>query len=142
MTPESDVQAEPETDENKSFVLSQGGIVDFLQRLPTPLLVLPGKFLFRVLVHGHGFRIAINDAQPLIGFYTAVFVAAELPLEAKKKAIAKIRDRWETFHPDATGGLFVDVSEYEQIPGHFKLRSFRGFAFYSEDEEGQEHPVS
>ena len=120
--------------EPEYFVLSQGWFVDFLLRFPTPVLALPGRNLYRVLVHGHGFSEPVEDSEPIVGFYTTVIASAKDRLEAEQKAIMKVKDRWDTFHPDATGGLFVDIEETRLIEERFKLRSILGFSLYSEDD--------
>jgi len=120
---------------NEYHLLSNGWVVDFLRTFPTPVFAMPGTTLYKHLVHGHGFSQPIAESTPAIGFYTTVFTAAASVKEAQAKAIARMKSRWETFHPDADGVLFVDIEESTPLKRRFTLRSVLGLSLYSEDED-------
>ena len=122
-------------EEAEAHVISHSWLIDFLQRLPSPTFALPGRPIYRALVHGSGFRDPVEDSEPLIGFYVTVFVRAGSTAEADRKARHQVETRWQTFHQEAEGPLHLLVEECERIGDRFKLRSIHGFAFYREDDE-------
>ncbi len=132
--PRGDVLTE-DSEEAEGHVISQGWLIDFLQRFPDPTFALPGRPLYRVFVNGSGFRDSVEDSEPLIGFYVTVFVRAGSPAEAERKARHQVETRWQSFHQEAEGPLHLLVEECEPTGDRFKLRSTHGFAFYSEDDE-------
>ena len=128
-------------EEQEIYLLSRGWLVDFLTRLPTPVFAMPGRSLYRHFVHGHGFSLAVGRAKPSIGFYTTVFTAATSFQEARLKAIARTRARWNSFYPEAEGDLFVELEETEPLRERFKLRSALGLVLFSEyDDEDPQDP--
>lgn len=125
---------EREEEEPIAYVISHGRIADFLRRLSRPVFAWPGRSLYRVVLHGHGFVLRLEGLPPKIGFYITYFVAARNVRAAEAKALQRLNDRWETFYDDATGQLLVEVEEVEELDARFLMRSRYGLAFYYSDD--------
>jgi hypothetical protein len=127
--------ADDESQEPVGYVVSHGRIADFLLRFVLPVIALPGRSIFRVVLHGHGFVHHVEGLPPRIGFYITYFVASREARTAEAKAQKRLRERWETFYADdATGELLVETEEIEMMAERFLARSRWGIAFYSEDD--------
>jgi hypothetical protein len=118
-----------------AYVLSRGFAADFLTRLAFPVLAVPPRTLYRVVVHGRGFVLPVEQSDPIVGFRVTFCVAARTEDDAKKRAMQRARDRWETFYAEATGELVVAVDEVERLGRRFARRSRTGFSFYGGDDE-------
>jgi hypothetical protein len=119
-------------DEPVGHILTAGAVVDFLHKFFLPVIALPGRRLYRVVVHGHGFKLPIED-DAAIGFYLTRFVAAGTIREAEEKAINLTRDRWDTFYSAAEGELKLEIEEIDEQDSRFVWRSRYGVAFYKSE---------
>ena len=109
--------------------------MDFLTRFALPVLAIPPRRLYAVRVHGRGFQVPVEGADPLVGFHVTFYVAARSPDEASAGALRRARDRWETFYPEATGDLLAAVERVELLRHRFERRSRSGYSFYEKGEQ-------
>jgi len=116
----------PAAKEPVATLLSAGRLVDVLQKLSLPVVAWPGRSIFRVRLHGHGFVLEVQGSTPCIGFYTTLFVAARTVRLAEAKAVSALQDRWETFYADAAGQLRIEVEEIERLHRRYMTRSRHG----------------
>lgn len=121
------------SEEPIGHVLSGGRIFDLLAKISAPVIALPGRTLHRVVIHGSGINLPVEQDDPIIGFYITYFVAARHVREAEAKAFTAVRNRWETFYSEATGELQLEVHEIEALDTRFRSRSRLGFAVYGAD---------
>jgi hypothetical protein len=124
---------EGDEQEPVGYILSSGPLFDFLQKLAVPALAVQGQTLYRVVIHGHGIEFAVEESEPIIGFYNTRFVAARTLRDAEAIALRRTRDRWETFHSEASGELQLEIEEIEPAGGRFRWRSRLGFGFYNSE---------
>ncbi len=126
-----------ETD--RYYLLGTGTWVDWLPRLPHPVIAFGKKDLYSVLLNGHNFILPIGDSKdPAIGFYTTRFVTAENIREAEKVAHKLVIREWENGGYFKLCGIKPSLTTEEVIimDERFRLRSGYGFAFYdNEDSE-------
>lgn len=115
-----------------AHVIGRGRLVDFLTRLALPVLAIPPRALYRVVVHGRGFELPVEQSNPVVGFDVTYYVAARTADDAETRALQRARDRWETFYAEATGALVVAAAEVEPLPHRFARRSRTGFSFFSD----------
>jgi len=107
-----------------------------LPKLPRPVIAIGNQTLWRVLVHGTGFKVETDPGQPaLVGFYATYFVAADSVREASRTAELVARNRWSSSGAGARakGDLEVTIEEIDRINGRFRWRSGFGYAFYTEE---------
>jgi len=116
-------------------VIGRGWAADFLTRLAFPALAVPPKALYRVLLRGRGFELAVEQSEPMVGFYVTYYVPARSADAAGARAVGYVTERWQNFYSEAKGELEVVVEEVERLPQRFARRARSGFAFYSEDQE-------
>ena len=126
-----------EDDVDAPYFLLNFGFRDFIRKkLPVPVIAWPGKTLWRVLMHGHGFT---SDLDPplgrITGFYITHLVSAKTRLEAFEKAVRTATDRWKSTVPGARskGKTIIEVEEVEEIDGSFRWRAASGYAYYGAD---------
>jgi hypothetical protein len=124
---------EADEQEPVAYILSSGPLLDFLRKLAVPAFAFPGRTLYRVVVHGHGIQLPVEDAEPIIGFYHTQFVAAQTVRDAEVIALRRTRDRWESFYPAASGELKLEIEVIGPARGRFRWRSRLGFGFYNSE---------
>jgi hypothetical protein len=124
-----------ESSEPIAYVVSQGRIADFLIGFTLPVIAMPGRSIFRVLLHGSGFVQELEGLPPRIGFYVTYFVASRDVRSAEATTHKRLRDRWDTFYADdARGELTIATEEIERVEERFLARSRLGMSFYSSDD--------
>ena len=119
--------------DEKYFLLVSGTWRDLLPRLPRPVLALAPRVLFRVLVEGSGFVLAVaGNTGPSTGFFTERFVAARNSLEAEKKARYSVLCAWrrQGFEGRTSTAPELRVDESQALRVRFRLRSSGGFVFF------------
>ena len=116
-------------------VIGRGWAADFLTRLAFPVLAVPPKALYRVLLSGRGFELPVEQSEPMVGFYVTYYVPARSADQAGARAVGYVTERWQNFYSEARGGLGVVVEEVERLPQRFARRARSGFAFYSDEQE-------
>jgi hypothetical protein len=95
---------------------------------------------FKVKLHGENFLLNLDGELKKFGFYATIFVKAENPQEAEKKAIILIyqnpnlRDTVLNEHADRPTINFEEIKEVNFLK-FFAKKSTTGFTFYLEDEE-------
>lgn len=114
-------------------VIGRGWAADFLTRLAFPVLAVPPKALYRVLLRGRGFELPVEQSEPMVGFYVTYYVPARSADEAGARAVGYVTERWQNFYSEARSELGVVVEEVERLPQRFARRARSGFAFCSDD---------
>ena len=117
------------------YVIGRGWAADFLTRLAFPVLAVPPRALYRVLLHGRGFELPVERSERMVGFYVTYYVAARSAGQAEARAVERVTDRWQNFYPEARGALVVAVEEVQRLQQRLARRSRTGFSFYSDEEE-------
>ncbi len=120
-------------------------IVAVLQRAPRPVIALPGKGLFRVLLQGSGFRLAVQGGDPCVGFFITWTISATSRKEAQEQALMKTRSNWSGWSLlSLDTGLpkpVLEVLESEEVEGWCRFRERTGYVFYRHDDvdSAEEH---
>lgn len=125
------------TDE-EYFLLGTGTWRDLLPRIPRPVLALSPKVLYRVLLEGSGFVLpVVQSARPVVGFFTARFVAARARLEAEETAKSAVLRDWRRQGFDTRTSVLPDlrIDNSEALRTHFRLRSGEGFTFFGDSDD-------
>ena len=112
------------------YVIGRGWAADFLTRLSAPVLAVPPKALYRVLLHGHGFELPVEHSEPMIGFHVTYYVAARSARHAEGLALRRVAERWQSVYAEAEGDLNVVVQEVQRLQERFARRGRSGFSFY------------
>jgi len=66
-----------------------------VRRVPRPVIALPGRDLYQVLICGRGFALPVEGerGEPT-GFFTTRFVAARSRQDAESIALSRVRKDW------------------------------------------------
>jgi hypothetical protein len=119
------------------YLLGTGTWLDWLPNLPKPLIAFGRKHLYSVLLNGQDFSLPIGGSKdPLIGFYTTRFVAAENLREAEKAAHGRVIREWKRKGYLKLCGKNPTLYTEEVIilNDHFRFRAATGFAFYDNED--------
>lgn len=118
-------------------LLQRGGVAGLLARLAFPVLALPPRALHRVLLHGQGIELPVEDGAPAVGFYVTYYVPARTAEAAGARAVRELRDRWRRAYAGARGELEVGIEEVERLPGRFARRARTGLVFYAGEQDSK-----
>jgi hypothetical protein len=124
-------------DEIVGHVLGTGTWRDWLPKLPRPIFALGKNDLYSVLLHGQDFILPIGGSEdPVIGFYTTRWVAAENYHKAEKKAFNSVIQEWNNKGYFNKCGRKPNLSTEKVVilNERFRLRSGAGFTFYSNED--------
>ena len=124
-------------EEPVGYLLGTGTWLDWLPKLPRPVIAFGKKDLYSVLLNGEGFTLPIDDSNdPAIGFYTTRYVAAENIRDAEKVARERVLKEWERrgFYELCDKEPVLSTEEVIILDGWFIFRSATGFAFYDDEE--------
>ena len=130
--------SDPKSDEPIGHVLGTGTWRDLLPRIPRPVLAIGAQQLYRVLIHGSGFSLALLDGgEPIVGFFTTRFVAAENIRDAETKARSSVLTEWKRrgFEASAGSAPILELEDLEVVHSRFRLRSAAGFTFFAASAE-------
>lgn len=119
-----------EEDEPGVYRISSGPFLDFINRLPSPVLALPGRDLYCVVVEGTGMDLPIDGGGQVRGFYTGWFAAARSDREAETKILGALKEWCEALYPDACHELELKVTKVERRQERFLLRGRKGLVFF------------
>lgn len=125
-----------DNDNEVFYSIGTGTFLDRLPRVPRPVLAFGKKDLYSVLVNGHDFILPLeNSTNPLIGFYTTRFVAAENIRNAEEIAHKLVLMEWEKRGYFKISGSYPSLTSEEVtiLNEKFRLRSGYGFAFYEDE---------
>jgi len=104
----------------------------YLPSLPRPVIALPGRELYLVLLEGRGFSWAVpgNDG-PLTGFLTYRIVASATVRDACEKASASVHSAWRRNGYARAVGPLSSLTPYqiEALPHRFRFNSTAGLVF-------------
>jgi hypothetical protein len=124
--PEKATEGEPEI-----YALTRGPFIDWLQRLPHPVLALGKQRLFSVQVSGTGFRLDDGTSTPITGFSTTRIVSASDSGAAAERGMARVAYDWdEWLWREMAGDAQLDVTRVHAVKGRWRWRSGGGFTFY------------
>ena len=83
-------------DETVAYLIGTRTWLDWLPRIPRPVIAMGRKDLYSVMMNGQDFILPIEGSKdPVIGFYTTRFVAAKNIREAEKLAHQLVMQEWE-----------------------------------------------
>lgn len=119
------------------YLVGTGTWLDWLARIPRPVIAIGRKDLYSVMMKGQDFILPIEGSKdPVIGFYTTRFVAAKNIREAEKLAHQLVMQEWEKKGYDKLCGKRPSLSPEEVtiLEERFRLRSGFGFSFYENDD--------
>ena len=118
-------------------LLGTGTWLDWLPNLPRPVIALWRKDIYSVLLNGQDFSLPIGGSEdPVIGFYTTRYIAAENIRDAEKAAVNRVMQEWKNRGYFELCGKEPTLSAEEVLilEERFRLRSGTGFAFYNSED--------
>jgi hypothetical protein len=116
---------------------------DLLPTLPRPVFALGTSDIYRVMVHGSGFKLPLEDGSSAVGFFTTRYVAASTASDAKQIAAAVVHGEWRgRGHENAVGSVMLAIEEHAALSERFRLRSATGFVFYAQGEDCEALAIS
>jgi hypothetical protein len=122
-----------ESEEPVGHIIGAGTWRDLLPRWPRPVLAYGSAELYRVMLARSEFSIPCETGEdPIVGFFTTRFVAANSIREAEDKARSAVLREWKRSGWQKLAGTAprITVEEFEVIPSRFRLRSGGGFVFF------------
>ncbi len=111
-----------------------------VRRVPRPVIALPGRDLYRVLICGRGFALPVEGerGEPT-GFFTTRFVAARSRQDAESIALSRVRKDWSGWsllsHLTGVEEPQLAVDETEALVERVRLRRGAGYVFFRDSPE-------
>ena len=125
--------SDTEPEQPSAYLLGTGTWRDLLPRIPRPVLAIGSQQLYRVLIHGSGFSLALGDgSEPIVGFFTTRFVAAANVRDAETKARTSVLREWKYrgCEASARASPILELEDLEVTHSRFRFRSGAGFTFF------------
>lgn len=120
-------------DEVVGWVLRTGTWRDWIPKLPRLVFAFGKMDIYSVFLNGRDFVLQIRGHEdPIIGFYTTRFVAAENFHSAEKAACRSVLQEWEqkAYLKECGKDPKLSVEKVVILSERFRLRSGAGFTFY------------